>query len=50
MIVFDDGLTAYDISVETTTAMDFHLEDIQEARDRFPADAGPVFDAFGLIP
>jgi hypothetical protein len=50
VIVFDADLTDYDISVESTTAMDHYSEDIQEARDNFPPEAGPVFDAFGLIP
>ncbi len=49
-IVFDANLTTYDISVESTTAMDHYFQDIQEARDRFPTEAGPVFSAFGLIP
>ncbi len=49
VIVFDADLTAYDISVESTTAMDHYSQDIQAARDRFPT-AGPVFNAFGLIP
>ena len=50
VIVFDADLTDYDIIVESTTAMDNYSEDIQEARDSFPPEAGPVFDAFGLIP
>jgi hypothetical protein len=50
VIVFDADLTDYDIRVENTTAMDHYSEDIQEARDGFPEEAGPVFDYFGLIP
>ena len=50
VIVFDADLTTYDISVETTMAMDYYSEDIQDARDRFPSGAEPVFDVFGLIP
>lgn len=49
VIVFDADLDTYNISVENTTAMENYSQDIQEARDSFPA-AGPVFNAFGLIP
>ena len=50
VIVFDADLFDYDIGVETTTAIDHYSEDIQAAKDRFPTEAGAVFNAFGLIP
>lgn len=43
VIMFDADLTAYDISVETTTAMDLYSEDIQEASDRFPRRSRTCF-------
>lgn len=50
VIVLDADLNDFNISIENSAAADNYSQDIQDARDSFPATAGPVFDAFGLTP